>query len=1660
MKIKSRDIIKPSAAVYESTDGPLIRVTLKCALELFQTKIAEISQSTDNALFIDQVMITHLYWSSTDELVKCFANAIKKAQVDHAADNVLLSRVCLKVCQNFKTFLTYFDVSSCKGPLAELQAAISAAYPQLAEPLMTWISNNEEAFVKTSWQEKIAEVDNIVVAGHANLSGSTSGSQKSSTATQSASVLRLADTLAGSDSESTSSRASPVRASTPARDARIRAGSNGGGMEMKDAITHSAPLPRDRDRDREREAGRSPPARMRTANTSAGSSEHSSSSATPHTASTAPAAAISSLSLTNTELPDPEILANQMALADWTVFSKCTISDFMNAAYLPKNKPSAPAAAGEPAKAPTPPANPAVHNTVARYIEHTNMTTRWIATKILGGASSRSRGKMLSYFVRLMELLKERGDYTGMINVFTTLNTNSIWKLRKSWKYVDSKRTKSFMRFEAVIKPMANFAGYRDLLAKSSPPAVPALAILTKDLVAIEEQPTYVEDDDGNPTQHLNWVKFAQLAAVLSEQFIRLAKSGYSVPPLAGLFEELVHPDSIEVRAPRDAREAAIGTVPSGTVIPFLLSETEISDIADQIDMEEQGLAQPPTAPVTEKSPTLSHHTVPTQPAAGPKGTLAKKPSALSLYLQFATMGSSPPGSTPSLQRSASPPPAQLSASVAQARERMQSSFLPPEGAFLSLLSGLDHVASVVILRRVLTNALYTSHLVSESFNDTQRKSFENQHVLSHRDSLIRILRLIDLSVDRATMVIGGRWRAMCESGSTGPETRREAPSMATMRGSKTPDRTGSLSSISDSGSSKGPDYQPGDPIREIEDLELANPHTHLTEVLAETVRIFQKFDGVTKFRNMIRVAQLQSATGIGQSLLLENRGVLAEMSLASRALINAFIAATGHYFTVVAPTLGTVPVSTNNLCFGCSAQIDRVSISLQLSVTNNESYLPKGLLALPPGEGGNRMVVPRLLAQLPSALAELLLPFEAIISTTSASISWFSKIPEPGAISGKKEKAISPPATSRGVPLEDENFIGYAAGASSQEGVCVLGVLLPLGSYASTLTYVSPSQKRYLASKLTSLVVAQWKVEHVVTWLYLTGMSAWCSKFEQQSISGAELSDLDQSDLDDMGVRPHASQSAAQLLKNLRSLVKSSLWDGVIAGESNSQFTEYQSQQFSIPGYLTASSSSSSLADLPTGNSDDSEPDAVYQDDTSESSETSSRNDDPASSYSAKLRRKMRQDSDILGRSASPGTSRRSVFSGSSPTSPIATSFISSSPGPSEVRKKRRSSSSRQSPATSPPAGSPMSASSLGGSITPSRRSPKASLARLRVLEGMHSGIIVFPNQAEFTLQTFLAKANQLFKPQTPYTEDVDIAYYDSNGDVLNISGQLSFNRLSDHVWQELIADGSIDAVYASINPPQDGLSSPTAASIGLSYSSLPHQGKASSTSSSFASLPEIPVVAKIEYPVKYNDINASQPLFVLEESSGSIIWSTEACKTQIANETFVGRNLDHFTPESMFELMKKIKADPSAANLATVLAGESGILNARLRLTPLPGTLPAAWECIIEIDSAIDSVRSIEMPKLRDVAAKTNACVLCFSQQYGLVQFANRKMLQLVGTESLQGAKIATILPFGAPTTPGPHSSVPIQKKDGSLAVANFVLRQYSTGSDSLVILSSPSS
>lgn len=1035
------------------------------------------------------------------------------------------------------------------------------------------------------------------------------------------------------------------------------------------------------------------------------------------------------------EMPDLDILAAQLSLADWTVLSQCHISDFMNASYLPKKKKSAAAIQKEAEKAAaeakerersdllasssdregrdkplaasakdasaiskaylsddklssssssslmegksttpskktklerekekggagntTPNASaeepfvpPTAYNSVARYIEHTNMTTRWIASKIMHTTSHRVRGKLLAYFVRLMELMKDRADYTGMMNIFTTLNTNSIWKLRKSWKYVDNKRGKTFSRFEAMIKPMSNFSGYRDMLNHTKVPAVPALAILTKDMVAIEEMPTFALDDDDNPTNYLNWFKFVQISAVLTEQFIRFIKTGYDTEPLPGLFDELMNPLTIILQnaATDSMSPLALLSMQSN----FLMTDEEIATTADRLDMEEQGFSPVPNPKGSlaggigaggSSPPSTSRGPPPIERTAAGASAADSKVGPLLLYLQSQSLAG-PVGGSSGLRRS--------NAQGALVPGTLMKAALSATGldskiaSVVTLDDSLDKISSVSLLRRILTQNLFNTHLMAETMSEGQKRAFENQPILHQRDAYIRMLRLVDVCVKHANANVYGQWNATMNSTMQAARTTSLGrPGILERSGSS------QLMQIDPAGIkfSGAPEMLAAIFDQDIHMLELPNPHAHLMEVLAETVRIFQKFDGTTKYRNVMKPAQLQSTSGIGQSLLLENRGVLAEMSLCTRGLIHAFIAAASHYYSELAPSPSSSVASlTSNLFFNCVASIERVGITVQLSVSNTEFALPKAMTSMPEPDGG-KAFVQRILSTLPPALAELLLPFESLLGSTNSSLLWVPKSspddPSSGAaplLGSKKDKHASsanmsasgagfgesgersgsgrfaPPGSRASVDLTAGDDGGDASGSTSHSAsssnssrqlqaqstaaasnpatggsALVLSMTLPLGSYASTLTYVSPSQKRYLASKLTSLEVSAWKVEHVVTWLYLTGMSHWCLKFEQQSISGAELSDLDRSDLEGMGVKPTSpavrrrdsmdglpvggsGQSAAAalecalLLKSIKNLIRNDMWDGVVVAEASDAI--YSAGGPSTPGNLSS---------------------------------------------------------------------------------------------------------------------------------------------------------------------------------------------------------------------------------------------------------------------------------------------------------------------------------------------------------------------------------------------------------------------------------------------------------------------------------------------------------
>jgi hypothetical protein len=281
--------------------------------------------------------------------------------------------------------------------------------------------------------------------------------------------------------------------------------------------------------------------------------------------------------------------------------------------------------------------------------------------------------------------------------------------------------------------------------------------------------------------------------------------------------------------------------------------------------------------------------------------------------------------------------------------------------------------------------------------------------------------------------------------------------------------------------------------------------------------------------------------------------------------------------------------------------------------------------------------------------------------------------------------------------------------------------------------------------------------------------------------------------------------------------------------------------------------------------------------------------------------------------------------------------------------------------------------------------------------------------------------------------------------------SGGVGGNVASPSASSPMAHMGSCVSPLAGLSP----LPSPTTTGKGH-HSSFPGSSSESSSSTSPISTSAPPTASKeMDFDSEYAQ---EKGIMMVLENSGKIRWISPATPATITCDEIVNRNIDHFLPESMYEMLTPFRTTgASNVSLATLIATDKGISHCHLSLTLIPGQSPALWAAKFTMESEADlrnPSKTIDLPKLRETASKSNAAILAFSQRYGLVQYSNRLGLKLFASESLQGSHISTILPHGTPSTPG-ETTLPIQKKDGSLAVHTFNVRQFSTASDTLVVL-----
>eukprot|EP01129_Flabellula_baltica_P010292 TRINITY_DN4336_c0_g1_i1.p1 TRINITY_DN4336_c0_g1~~TRINITY_DN4336_c0_g1_i1.p1 ORF type:complete len:413 (-),score=82.36 TRINITY_DN4336_c0_g1_i1:29-1267(-) len=147
---------------------------------------------------------------------------------------------------------------------------------------------------------------------------------------------------------------------------------------------------------------------------------------------------------------------------------------------------------------------------LSKFIDRFNYIGFWVASEILMGRTPKTRAKIISHFVEVMQLLREMKNYHGMMELYAGLNMFPISRLKYTWRLVPSSSMSILEDISDLTE--SNYSLYKEEL-KSIPLEdlpIPYHALILNELSNIEEFATYF------PGDIVNWTKMETLASIFS----------------------------------------------------------------------------------------------------------------------------------------------------------------------------------------------------------------------------------------------------------------------------------------------------------------------------------------------------------------------------------------------------------------------------------------------------------------------------------------------------------------------------------------------------------------------------------------------------------------------------------------------------------------------------------------------------------------------------------------------------------------------------------------------------------------------------------------------------------------------------------------------------------------------------------------------------------------------------------------------------------------------------------------------------------------------------------------------------------------------------------------------------------------------------------------
>ncbi|XP_012874253.1 PREDICTED: rap guanine nucleotide exchange factor 3 [Dipodomys ordii] len=172
-----------------------------------------------------------------------------------------------------------------------------------------------------------------------------------------------------------------------------------------------------------------------------------------------------------------------------------------------------------------------------RFMRRFNELQYWVATELCLCPVPGPRAQLLRKFIKLAAHLKEQKNLNSFFAVMFGLSNSAISRLAHTWERLPHKVRKLYSALERLLDPSWNHRVYRLALTKLSPPVIPFMPLLLKDMTFIHE---------GNHTLVENLINFEKMRMMArAVRMLHHCRSHNTVPlsPLRSRVSHL-HEDS------------------------------------------------------------------------------------------------------------------------------------------------------------------------------------------------------------------------------------------------------------------------------------------------------------------------------------------------------------------------------------------------------------------------------------------------------------------------------------------------------------------------------------------------------------------------------------------------------------------------------------------------------------------------------------------------------------------------------------------------------------------------------------------------------------------------------------------------------------------------------------------------------------------------------------------------------------------------------------------------------------------------------------------------------------------------------------------------------------------------------------------------------------